>query len=123
MTMASGLWDAEWQAIIGFAPGAHVGLTAVTVAIAVAGWVCWRRIARLKAVNLVLDDRLRLAQSGQAEAIQKLTIAEARFQELHARIKASEGFMSLNSSAGGVARSISDLGKAQQQLAAMLTME
>lgn len=54
---------------------------------------------------------------------QKLTIAEARFQELHARIKASDGFVSLLSSAGVVARSISDLGKAQHQLAATLAME
>jgi hypothetical protein len=53
----------------------------------------------------------------------KLTIAEARFQELYARIKASGGFVSLLSSAGGVTRSMSDLGKAQHQLAATLAME
>lgn len=121
--MASGLWDAEWQTIIAIAPGAQVGLTAVIVVIAVSGWVCWRWIVRLKAAKLALDARLRLAQNNQAEAIQKLSIAEARFQELYARIKASEAFMSLNSSAGGVARSISDLGKAQQQIAATLAME
>jgi hypothetical protein len=51
------------------------------------------------------------------------SIAEARFQELYARIKAGDGFVSLLSSAGGVARSMSDLGKAQHQLAATLAME
>jgi hypothetical protein len=48
---------------------------------------------------------------------------EVRFQELYARIKAREGFVSLLSSAGGVARSMSLLGKAQHQLAATLAME
>lgn len=121
--MASGWWDAEWQAVIGSAPGGNIGLTAMTAAVVVAGWVCWRQMARLKAAKLALDERLRLAQNSQAEASQKLSIAEARFQELHARIKSSDGFMSLNSSAGGVARSISDVGKAQQQLAAALAAE
>jgi len=78
------------------------------------------RMACLNAENRALDERLRLAQDSQADAIQKLTIAEARFQDLYARIKASEGFVSLLASAGGVARSISDLGKAQHQLAAAL---
>jgi hypothetical protein len=53
----------------------------------------------------------------------KLTIAEARFQELYARIKANDGFGSLLSSAGGAACSTSDLGKARHQLAATLAME
>ena len=48
---------------------------------------------------------------------------EVRFQELYARIKAREGFVSLLSLAGGVARSMSLLGKAQHQLAATLAME
>lgn len=118
--MASGLWDAEWPVIMGIVP---VGLVAVMVAIVIAGWACWRRVARLKAAKFALDERLRLAKDSQAEAIQKLTIAEARFQELYARIKASEGFVSLTSSAGIVARSISDLGRAHHQLAETLAME
>ena len=121
--MASGLWDAEWSAIMGGVPAMQVGLVAVTMVIAIAGWVCWRRIARLKAANLALDVQLRLVKDRQAEAIRKLTLAEARFQELYGRIKASEGFVSLTSSAGGVARSISDLGKAHHQLASVLGME
>jgi len=121
--MAAGIWDAEWSAILGRASGMQVGLGALTVVMAIAGWACWRRIARLKAANLALDEQLRLVKNSQAEAIQKLTLAEARFQELYGRIRASEGFVSLTSSAGGVARSISDLGKAHQQLAATLGME
>jgi hypothetical protein len=118
--MASGLSVAEWPTIMGITPDAHTGLAVLTLAIVIGGWACWRRIACLNAVNRALDERLRLAQNSQAEAIQKLTIAEARFQELHTRIKASDGFVSLLSSAGGVARSMSDVGNAQQQLAATL---
>jgi len=121
--MASGLSVAEWPTIMGVAPDAHAGLVILIIAVVIGGWTCWRRMAYLNAANLALDERLRLAQDSQAEAIQKLTIAEARFQELYARIKASDGFVSLLSSAGGVARSISDLGKAQHQLAATLAME
>jgi len=123
MIMASDFWDAEWPAIMGTVPGTQAALVALMVVIAIAGWTCWRRIARLKAAKLALDERLRLAKDSQAEAIQKLGIAEARFQELYARIKASEGFVSLTSSAGIVARSISDLGKAHHQLAETLAME
>jgi hypothetical protein len=123
MTMGSVLWDAEWAGLMGSVPGVYVGLGVAIVVVAIVGWAGWRRISRLKAAKLALDARLRLAKDSQEEALQKLTIAEARFQELYARIKASEGFVSLSSSAGGVARSISDLGKAQQQLAAMLAME
>jgi hypothetical protein len=123
MTMDSGFWDMEGPAIMGIVSGTHAGLVIMGVAFAIAGWAVWRRIARLNAAKLALDEQLRLAKDSQAEAIQKLTIAEARFQELYAKIKASEGFVSLASSAGGVARSISDLGKAHHQLAAMLGME
>jgi len=121
--MGSGFWDADGSAIMADVPGMQIGLVVLAVVIAVAAWVCWRRIARLKAAKLALDERLRLAKDSQAEAIQKLTIADARFQELYARIKASEGFVSLSSSAGGVARSISDLGKVHNQLAEMLAVE
>ena len=119
--MASGL--SELPTIMGIMPDARMGLAVLMLAIVIGGWACWRRIASLNAANRALDERLRFAQDGQAEVIQKLTIAEARFQELHARIKASDAFVSLLSSAGGVARSISDLVKAQQQLAATLVAE
>ncbi len=121
--MAIGSWDVEWQAVTDLVPGVQLALTAIIVVVVAAAWAGWRHIVRLKAANLALDERLRLAQNSQAEAIQKLTIAEARFQELYARIKASEGFMSLNSPAKIVAHSISELGRAQNQLAAALAME
>jgi hypothetical protein len=120
MTMASGL--SELPTIMGIMPDARTALAVLTLAIVIGGWACWRRIASLNVVNRALDERLRLAQDGQVEVIQKLTIAEARFQELHARIKGSESFVSLLPSAGVVARSMSDLSKALEQLAATLVM-
>jgi hypothetical protein len=104
MIMASGLWAVEWPTIMGIAPDARAGLAILTMVIVIGGWVCWRRMACLNAENRALDECLRPAQDSQADAIQKLTLAEARFQELYARIKASEGFVSLLASAGVVAR-------------------
>lgn len=120
--MLPGFGDSEWTALTAIGPAAVVGLAVLVVA-AVAGIASWRRIARLQAEKLALDERLRLAKGNEEQAIAHLTVAEARFQELHARIRASESFVSLVSSAGIVARSISDLGKAHDQLAAILSPE
>ncbi len=113
----------EWTASTGVGPAALVALALLAVIAAAAGIAGWRRIARLRAEMLALDERLRLAKGNEEQAIAHLTVAEARFQELHARIRASESFVSLVSSAGIVARSISDLGKAHDQLAAILSPE
>jgi hypothetical protein len=123
MMMAAGFLDPEWLAFTGIAPGALMGLAVLMVAAGIAGWACLRRISRLNAWNFALDERLRLAKDHEEQAIRKLTIAEARFQELYARIKSSDGFVSLASSAGVVSRSIADLGKAHNQLSATLSTE
>lgn len=100
-----------------------IAFAALILAAAVALWTCLRQIARLKTAKLLLDERLRLTKDHGEQAIQKLTIAEARFQELHAKIKASRDFVSLTLSAGGVARSITDLGKIHSELTAILSQE
>ena len=116
-------WGLDWLAI-GIGPLALIGIIVLLmVAAGVAGWGCLRRISRLNAANLALDERLRLAKDTQEQAVQRLTIAEARFQELNSRIRSSEGFVSLTASAGVVARSISDLGKAHAELAETLLAE
>jgi hypothetical protein len=113
--MGFDLSGAEWAEIVAFAVLLGAAATAI--------WISWRRIARLGAAKLELEERLRLAKDSGKQLVEKLTITQARFQDLHGRIKASESFVSLAQSAGVVARSIADLGKIHDQMTATLSAE